>query len=115
MSSSNGWSWTNRCCVRRLASSTQPAEDDISRYAQDMLTKVLGADRYPFVQISVTQPGITAGSARLDVALTVHGVTRVHVISVQVGMSESEISVAGRFAVLQSDFASSRWQYWAAR
>jgi polyisoprenoid-binding protein YceI len=83
---------------------TEPSKDDISGTRRNMLAKVFDAGRFPFVLVSVNQPGVAAGSVALEVALTLHGVTRVYAVPVQIGMSDSEIEVSGKLALKQSDF-----------
>jgi len=81
---------------------TQPTESDIAGTRGNMLERVLDAAQYPFALIRVTGAG---GDARtLEVAITLHGVTRTLRVPAQVDTADGQIGVSGRLALNQTDF-----------
>jgi len=81
---------------------TQPAPEAIEGTRNNMLGKVLEADRFPYALISV----IRADPARPDlrVAITLHGVTREYTIPAQIESLPNGISVSGGITLNQTDF-----------
>ena len=83
---------------------TQPSEADIAGTRENMLTRVLEADRYPFALVSVSGVASGAGDPALDVVLTIHGTTRTKRIPVQIENQSDEIAATGSLVVEQTDF-----------
>lgn len=87
---------------------TQPSEADIAGTRENMLTRVLEIDRYPFALVSVSgiMPGVVPGAdgPALDVALTVHGTTHTTRTPVKIENQGDEITVTGTLVVQQTDF-----------
>ena len=81
---------------------TQPSEADIAGTRRNMLEHVLDAGQYPFALIRVTNSGEPL-LPKLEVAITLHGVTRTQRIAAQVRIGE-EFDVSGRLALDQADF-----------
>src|SRR6266508_6525710 len=55
---------------------TQPTESDIEGTRANMLEKVLEAEKFPFALIGVSGANTRRGDVTLNVAITLHGVTR---------------------------------------
>ncbi|MDM0105803.1 YceI family protein [Variovorax sp. J22R24] len=83
---------------------TQPTESDIAGTRSNMLDKVLEAQRFPFALIHVSTMEKTPTGSRLDVAITLHGVSRRFEVPAQVETMQGEMSVAGTLEFKQSDF-----------
>jgi polyisoprenoid-binding protein YceI len=79
----------------------QPSADAIAGTRENMLTKVLDAERYPLVKVQATR--IAAGQP-LQVAITLHGVTRTLAIPVELLEENGEITVKGTTTLKQTDF-----------
>jgi polyisoprenoid-binding protein YceI len=80
----------------------QPDADAIEGTRRNMLTKVLDAERFPLVKVRA-QRGAPAG-APMQVAITLHGVTRVMAIPVQLAESAGAITATGTVNLKQTDF-----------
>lgn len=81
---------------------TQPSESDIAGTRRNMLERVLDAAQYPFVTVRVAGSG---GDSRvLEVAVTLHGVTRALQVPARFESAGEELGVSGRFSLKQSDF-----------
>ncbi|QJD93659.1 YceI family protein [Duganella dendranthematis] len=88
--------------LRRIAGlEKQPSADAIEGTRHNMLTKVLDADRYPLVTVHVERS--TAGQP-LQVAITLHGVTRTLAIPVELREENGVINVKGTVQLKQTDF-----------
>lgn len=88
--------------LRRTAGlEKQPSADAIEGTRHNMLTKVLDADRYPIVSIHAER--VAAGQP-LQVAITLHGVTRTLAIPVQLREENNIINVKGTVNLKQTDF-----------
>ncbi|MTV36634.1 YceI family protein [Duganella radicis] len=79
----------------------QPSADAIEGTRHNMLTKVLDAERYPVVSVHA-QRG--AAGQPLQVAITLHGVTRTLAIPVALREENGAITVKGTVNLKQSDF-----------
>jgi len=79
---------------------TVPAADAIAGTRNNMLTKVLDAEKYPYVQVSAV--GTPEGP--LQAAITLHGVTRRYAIPAVLTQRGNGISAAGTLTLKQSDF-----------
>ena len=83
---------------------TQPSPADIAGTRRNMLERVLETDRHPYALIAVDD-GMARGSGeQLQVAVTLHGTTRIVDATAQVENTADEISVTGTIAVDQSQF-----------
>jgi hypothetical protein len=83
---------------------TQPSSADIEGTRRNMLDKVLDASRYPFAAIAVNAINRDVDAQTVDVAVTLHGVTRPVRVPVRVERTAGGIGVAGSFAIDQSQF-----------
>ena len=83
---------------------TQPSESDIAGTRSNMLNSVLEVDRFPFALIQVTGVDVRTRSARINVALTLHGTTRTPEVTAQVESIGNDIVVSGSFSLDQTDF-----------
>jgi hypothetical protein len=83
---------------------TQPSADDIAGTRQNMLQKVLQADRYPYALISVRGVDPVAAGAGMRVAITLHGTTRAIEVPARIETRSDAIDVSGRLALEQTDF-----------
>lgn len=87
----------------------QPGEADIAGTRTNMLTRVLDADRHPWVLVRITGPEGVPGQATVDIELTLHGMTRAY-RSVPVAIETSgsgltaRMSISGRLSFNQTDF-----------
>jgi hypothetical protein len=81
---------------------TRPTESDIAGTRRNMLERVLEAERYPFALIRVGTAG--GNASMLDVAITLHGVTRTLRVPVTIETADGEFAVSGRVALNQTDF-----------
>jgi polyisoprenoid-binding protein YceI len=76
-------------------------EAAIAATRANMLSRVLHADTYPFVLISVT--GVEA-NRNLNTTITVNNVSRPLRIPVEIKMDDDDLSVSGALPIDQSDF-----------
>lgn len=80
---------------------TQPSTDAIAGTRSNMLTRVLDAEHYPDVAVSVTRSGDTVSAA-----ITLHGVTRSMQIPVRITEDGAGgLTVQGETSLKQTDFA----------
>jgi hypothetical protein len=79
----------------------QPSADAIAGTRHNMLTKVLDAERYPIVTVHAER---TTPGQPLQVAITLHGVTRSMAIPVELREENGAITVKGSFNLKQTDF-----------
>lgn len=88
--------------LRRIAGlEKQPSADAIEGTRHNMLTKVLDADRYPLVTVHAERG---AAGRPLQVAITLHGVTRTLAIPVELREANGVINVKGTIQLKQTDF-----------
>lgn len=88
--------------LRRVAGlEKQPSADAVDGTRTNMLTKVLDAERYPLVTVHAERG--TAGDP-LDVAITLHGVTRSYRIPVDLREAGGVMTVSGTLTLNQTDF-----------
>ena len=81
---------------------TQPSESDIAGTRRNMLERVLDTAQYPFATVRVSRAG---GDARmLEVAVTLHGVTKAVQVPAQIESAGEELGVSGRLSLNQTDF-----------
>ncbi len=80
---------------------TQPSDADIAGTRDNMLAKVLHADLHPFVVVGVAG---TDSAGRLNVAITLNGVTRSTQVPAHVDTGVDELSATGQLSIEQTDF-----------
>ena len=83
---------------------TQPDADDIAGTRRNMLQRVLDTARYPYALIAVNDIGTADKTGQVRVALTLHGTTSPVVAAAQWDRTGEEFSVAGTFAIAQTQF-----------
>lgn len=83
---------------------TQPSESDIAATRVNMLDKVLETQQFPFAFIHVSGLESLPVGVRVNVSLTLHGVTRLFNVPVELEAGRDEMSVAGMLELRQSDF-----------
>lgn len=79
----------------------QPSADAIDGTRNNMLTKVLEAERYPLVKVHAERG---AAGQPLQVAITLHGVTRSMAIPAEIREINGVMTVTGSVNLKQSDF-----------
>ncbi|ELX09265.1 hypothetical protein Jab_2c13280 [Janthinobacterium sp. HH01] len=79
----------------------QPSADAIDGTRNNMLTRVLDAERYPVVTVHAERG---AAGQPLQVAITLHGVTRIMAIPADIRVSNGVMTVTGTVNLKQSDF-----------
>ncbi|MQA19874.1 YceI family protein [Rugamonas rivuli] len=79
----------------------QPSADAIDGTRNNMLTRVLDAERYPVVSVHAERG---AAGQPLQVAVTLHGVTRIMAIPAEIRESNGGMTVTGSVNLKQSDF-----------
>jgi len=89
---------------REAGFDTEPSASDVAGTRQNMLEKVLEADRYPYALVSVTGVDAGATGAGLDVAITLHGATRAFRIPAKIETAADATDVTGQLAFDQSEF-----------
>jgi polyisoprenoid-binding protein YceI len=88
--------------LRRIAGlDTQPSADAIAGTRNNMLVKVLDAQRYPVVQVHASRP---APGAPLQAAITLHGVTRTFPLPATLRAENGKLLVDGTLTLRQTDF-----------
>ncbi len=80
---------------------TQPSAEDIAGTRRNMLGRVLDAQAHPYALVAVTRK---AGALDLDLAITLHGVTRHVPVQAAIESSAGEYTVTGTLAFDQTDF-----------
>ena len=83
---------------------TQPSAADIAGTRRNMLQKVLETDRSPYALIAVKGAAASGSGQPLQVAVSLHGVTRSVDVPVQYRSAADEVTVSGAFAIDQSQF-----------
>lgn len=87
---------------REAGFDTQPSADAIEGTRVNMLTKVLEADRFPFVLLHAER--LAATDAMLRLTITLHGVTRSVEVPTQIEDSADGLTASGTLSLLQSEF-----------
>ncbi|MYN06353.1 YceI family protein [Massilia sp. FT127W] len=77
-----------------------PAADAIAGTRNNMLNKVLEAEKYPYVQVNA----VSTPEGPLQAAITLHGVTRRYAIPAVLTPRANGISAAGTLRLKQTDF-----------
>jgi len=83
---------------------TTPSASDIAGTKNNMLTKVLQADRYPYVRLQIGRMGGELPEVKFGAELTLHGVTRALGLPAQVAREGNTLRVRGEFSLRQTDF-----------
>jgi polyisoprenoid-binding protein YceI len=83
---------------------TQPSPADVAGTRQNMLEKVFEVAQHPFALISVTGGDAVDHGQSLNVAITLHGVTRALQVPAKVESATDAFDVTGELALAQSDF-----------
>lgn len=81
---------------------TTPTPEAIEGTRNNMLNKVLEAERYPVVALSAQRIAGVPGKLRL--AVTLHGVTRSMDVAASVEQTSGRLIASGAFTLLQTDF-----------
>ncbi|HEX8604625.1 MAG TPA: YceI family protein [Pseudoduganella sp.] len=79
----------------------QPSADAIAGTRVNMLTKVLDAERYPFVEVRARRTGET-GPLQADI--TLHGMTRSYAVPTTIDLAAQGLVARGTLTLKQSDF-----------
>lgn len=79
---------------------TQPSPDAIAGTRRNMLTRVLDAERHPWVDVAIER----TGAATVSAAITLHGVTRRYDVPVTLAQDAGGLHASGTLALRQSDF-----------
>ncbi len=82
---------------------TTPSAADIEGTRRNMLDKTLEAARYPYVTLALSHASGELPTPTLNVAITLHGVTRSYPMPVEVDASDDRLRARGRIALLQTD------------
>ena len=80
----------------------QPPAEAIDGTRRNMLTKVLEADRYPFVLLRAERVARDESMLRLTISL--HDVTRTMDVPTQIENTPNGLTASGTLSLLQSDF-----------
>jgi hypothetical protein len=83
---------------------TTPSDADIAGTRANMLARVLEVERYPFALVTVSDVAPAADNSAVQLAMTLHGITRTTRIPIQIGTENDEIAVNGSIVVKQTDF-----------
>lgn len=77
----------------------EPSADAIAGTRHNMLTRVLDAERHPWVLLHIERKG-----PALDAAVTLHGVTRNYRIPARISVTPRGLNASGTLTFKQSDF-----------
>lgn len=80
----------------------QISAEAIAGTRNNMLTRVLEAERFPLVLLRAERSGQGPGMLRLSV--TLHGVTRTMEVPARIERSAGSLAASGEFTLLQTDF-----------
>jgi polyisoprenoid-binding protein YceI len=83
---------------------TQPTDDDIAGTRHNMLEKVLETGRFPFALIHVGSLETDANGTKLNVEISLHGVTHALQIPAKIDTGTGELDVSGSLSLNQTDF-----------
>ncbi len=86
---------------RQAGLDTQPDADAIAGTRRNMLTKVLDAERFPWVDVAIERP---AAGAPLVTDITLHGVTRRYQVPATIVMADGAVRATGSLSLRQTDF-----------
>ncbi|UGQ49010.1 YceI family protein [Massilia endophytica] len=79
---------------------SQPSADAVAGTRDNMLRKVVEAERYPWVAVAVE--AAAPGMVNADISL--HGQTRRYAVPAAIGAGSGGMAVSGAFVLKQSDF-----------
>ncbi len=79
---------------------TQPTEDAIAGTRRNMLTRVLDAERFPWVDVAIERPA----AGPLAVSITLHGATRHYQVPATVLAERGTVRATGELTLRQTDF-----------
>ncbi|TWI67644.1 YceI-like domain-containing protein [Pseudoduganella lurida] len=80
----------------------QPSADAIAGTRENMLTKVLDAARFPFVEIRAQR--LAGDTAHLQTDITLHGVTRRYLVPSVLATAPAGLVARGTLVLKQTDF-----------
>lgn len=80
---------------------TQPSPEAIAGTRQNMLTKVLDAEQFPWVQVRIQR---VPGGAALQTDITLHGATRRYTIPTTIDTAGDGLVARGTLVLKQTDF-----------
>lgn len=80
---------------------TQPSTEAIAGTRVNMLTRVLDAERHPFVEVRARR---AAPSAPMQADITLHGVTRRYQVPVTIDTLQGGVTARGTLILKQTDF-----------
>jgi hypothetical protein len=83
---------------------TVPTESDIAGTRQNMLTRVLEVERYPFARVALSNARPASTDDIGDVEIGLHGVTHPARIPLRIESKSDEIVVTGSVTLKQTDF-----------
>jgi polyisoprenoid-binding protein YceI len=86
---------------REAGLDTQPNQDAIDGTRNNMLKRVLDAERYPVVQLKVRR---NEGEGSMLLTVTLHGVTRNFMVPTVVEGKPNELTASGKLVLKQTDF-----------
>lgn len=81
---------------------TQPTQEAITGTRQNMLTKVLEADRFPFALIHISRN--STDHTKLSIRITMHDTAKSYEVSAKVESQQNELIVSGIMTINQTDF-----------
>jgi hypothetical protein len=79
---------------------TRPSAEAIAGTRHNMLTRVLDAERFPWVDVAIAR----SAADTVDAAITLHGVTRRYTVPVALEQGPAGVRVRGTLALRQTDF-----------
>jgi len=85
---------------REAGLDTQPSAEAIEGTRRNMLTRVLDAERYPWVDVALERQGADTVGA----AITLHGVTRRYDVPVTIDATADGLRASGTLTLRQTDF-----------
>lgn len=80
--------------------SSAPAADAIAGTRNNMLTKVLDAEKYPYVEVTA----VTTQDGPMLAAITLHGVTRRYAVPALLTARADGVNASGTLTLKQTDF-----------
>ena len=82
---------------------THPSPDDIAGTRRNMLNAFESA-RYPFAVVRIAGRGAYGGETHLEIAVSLHGVTRAFAVPVRMERTGDEFAATGVMTLKQTDF-----------
>lgn len=83
---------------------TTPSASDIAGTRENMLTKVLHSDQYPYALMHIIAPAGTPGTVDLTLSINLHGKTREVKVPATFTVANDRITVRADLAIRQTDF-----------